>query len=75
MSDDDAPMYPLMAFGTGLADGQVGLELELATDRDEYESREGSVLAIVMTPDHAIELANALIERAELAKRGDAPVN
>lgn len=73
MSDDVAPMYPLMAFGTGIADGQVGLELELATDHEEYESREGSVLAIVMTPDHAIDLANALIERAELAKRG--PVN
>ena len=75
MSDDAAPMYPLMGFGTGLADGQIGLELELATDREEYESREGSVLAIVMTPDHAIELGNALIERAEVAKRGAGPFN
>ncbi|RZI98470.1 MAG: hypothetical protein EON90_13260 [Brevundimonas sp.] len=67
--DDDAPVYPLISFTTGIIDGQIGLELEFATDREDYENRSGSLIATVMTPENAIEIGKALIERGQLARR------
>lgn len=67
--DDDGPLYPLMSFTAGIIDGAVALELEVATDREDYEKREGSVIATVMTAANAIEVGKALIERGEMALR------
>jgi len=67
--EKDAPLYPLIGFTAGIVDGAVALELEVATDREDYEKREGSVVATVMTPAAAIEIGKALVERGELALR------
>jgi hypothetical protein len=67
-NDDDAPLYPLIGYTAGVVDGMIGLELEMATCREEYDKRSGSVLGVVMTPENAIEIGRELIRRGELAK-------
>lgn len=66
--EDDAPVYPLMAYGTGVADDAVVVSLELATDREEYDKREGSWVSAAMSAEHAIELGRDLIALGEQAK-------
>lgn len=68
--EDDAPVYPLLGYGTGAADDAVIVSLELATDHEEYEKREGSWVSAAMTPDNAIELGRQLIAEGEKAKAG-----
>lgn len=66
---DDAPLYPLIGFTLAMVDGAVALELEIATDREGYEKREGSVIGTVMTPENAVEIGKALMETGQLSLR------
>lgn len=68
--DDDVPVYPLLAYGTGLNEDAVVISLEMATNPDQYERREGRWVSTAMTPDQAMEFGRDLIETAERAKAG-----
>jgi hypothetical protein len=71
MSDDDEPpIFPLLGYGTGIVDGTAVVSLELATDREEYDTREGSWVSAAMSGEQAIEFGNALIELGERLKGG-----
>lgn len=70
--DDDAPVYPLLGYGTGEVDGAVVVSLELATNPEEYETRSGSWMSAAMTADHAIAFGKDLIAAGERAKVGRA---
>lgn len=35
------PLHPLLSFATGVADDAVALSFELATDIEQYETRNG----------------------------------
>lgn len=65
---DDAPIFPLIGYGSGVAEGAVLLSLEMATDADQYESRKGAWVSTAMSPDNAMELGRELIALAVAAK-------
>lgn len=67
---DDAPIFPLLGYGSGVAEGAVVLSLEMATDADQYESRKGVWISTAMSPDNAMELGRELIALAVAAKAG-----
>lgn len=66
--DDDAPVFPLLAYGSGITEGAIVLGLEMATDADQYESRKGVWVSTAMSPDNAMELGRELIALAVAAK-------
>lgn len=66
--DDDAPVYPLMGYATGIDSMAVVLALELATNTEEYEKREGSWVSTAISAAHAIELGKELIALGEQVK-------
>lgn len=68
--DDDAPVFPLIGYGSGVTEGAVVLGLEMATDREQYEARKGVWVSTAMSPDNAIELGRDLIALGEKAKAG-----
>ena len=67
MDDDDAPLYPLIGYTAGIVEGAVAVRFEFATCRRDYASGEGESQQFVMTPEAAIELGKALMERGEMA--------
>lgn len=70
MSDDDeAPLRPVVQFSAGVMDEAVALELVAAETVEQLLLLEGRTSRFVFTPDAAIEIGQALIERGELAKR------
>ncbi|MFC7377738.1 hypothetical protein [Brevundimonas sp. GCM10030266] len=72
-AEDDFPdLHPLIAFGTGIIDDLVTLDLEWATSRAQYDAGQGQTVDTVMTAAQAIMLGRALIERGELAAAAEA---
>ncbi|WP_292035678.1 MULTISPECIES: hypothetical protein [unclassified Brevundimonas] len=70
MSDDDeVPLRPVVQFSAGIVDGAIALELVSAETVEQLLLMEGSASRYVLTPDAAIEIGRALIERGELARR------
>lgn len=69
---DGPPLFPLIGFNAGVVDGAVALRLEFATCRDDYDASEGETQQFVMSPEAAIEIGAALIERGRAAKPGAA---
>lgn len=67
---DDAPIFPLIGYGSGVAEGAVVLSLEMATDVDQYESRKGVWVSTAMSLDNAMEPGRELIASAVAAKAG-----
>ena len=65
--DEDAPVYPLLGYGTGEVNGAIVVSFELATDQEEYETRVGSWISTAMSAENAIELGRALIQLGEQA--------
>lgn len=59
---NEPPLHPLLSFATGVADDAVALSFELATDMEQYETRNGDWVSTAMTADVAIELGETLIE-------------
>lgn len=68
--DDDVPIYPVLGYGTGTTDEAVVVSLELATDLEEYETREGSWISVALSADNALAFGQELIALAEQAKAG-----
>lgn len=70
MSDDeDAPLRPVVRFSAGLVEAAVALELVGAETVEQLLLLEGVTHRFVLTPDSAIEIGRALIERGTLAQR------
>ncbi|KAK0341713.1 hypothetical protein LTR94_025273, partial [Friedmanniomyces endolithicus] len=67
--DDEAPLRPVVQFSAGVMDEAVALELVAAETVEQLLLLEGRTSRFVFTPDAAIEISQALIERGELAKR------
>lgn len=67
--DDEAPLRPVVQFSAGIIDEAVALELVAAETVEQLLLQEGVTERFVLTPDAAIEIGQALIERGELAKR------
>ncbi|RZJ02093.1 MAG: hypothetical protein EON90_00405 [Brevundimonas sp.] len=61
--DDDAPVYPLLGFSAGVMEGAVARRLDFATCKEGYASGDSVIHQFVMTPDAAIEIGRALLER------------
>ncbi|WP_288758801.1 hypothetical protein [uncultured Brevundimonas sp.] len=74
MSDDEAPLRPVVQFSAGVVDEVVALELVAAETVEQLLLMEGRTSRFVFKPDAAIEIGQALIERGELAKRAG-PLN
>ena len=64
---DDAPLFPLIGFNTGVVGKAVALRMEFAVCRDGYEAGDGETQQFVMSPDAAIEIGMALVEQGRLA--------
>lgn len=67
---DDQPLFPLLGFTAGVVGGAVALRLEFGTCRETYTAGTGETQQYVMTPEAAIEIGQALIERGALAQGG-----
>lgn len=67
--DDDAPLRPVVQFSAGLIDEAVALELVAAETVEQLLLGEGQAERFVLTPEGAIEIGKALIERGQLALR------
>lgn len=67
--DDDAPLRPVVQFSAGLIDEAVALELVAAETVEQLLLGEAQAERFVLTPEGAIEIGKALIERGQLALR------
>lgn len=67
--DDETPLRPVVQFSAGIIDEAVALELVAAETVEQLLLQEGVTKRFVLTPDAAIEIGRALIERGELALR------
>jgi len=65
--DDDAPLFPVMAYTVGVVEGTVVFRVEYAASQEQYGSRSGEMQQYVLTPDAAIAFGRALAERGALA--------
>jgi len=63
------PLYSLLGFTCGVVETAVALQIEGATRVEELRANEGRVTAYALTPQAAIDLGRALIERGELLLR------
>lgn len=70
--DEPAPLYPLLGFTAAVVEGAVAIRLKFATTPRQYSTHLGEAQQFVMSPDTAIKIGRALIERGELA-RGASP--
>ncbi len=70
--DDEAPLRPVVQFSAGIVDEAVAPELVAAETVEQLLMQEGVKERFVLTPDAAIEIGRALIERGELARRSGA---
>lgn len=69
MDEDNAPLRPVVQFSAGIIDEAVMLELVAAETVEQLVLLEGVTERFVLTPEAAIEIGRALIERGELAAR------
>lgn len=67
--EDDAPLRPVVQFSAGIIDEAVMLELVAAETVEQLVLLEGVSERFVLTPEAAVEIGRALIERGELAGR------
>ena len=70
--DDEAPLRPVVQFSAGIVDEAVAPELVADETVEQLLMKEGVKERFVLTPDAAIEIGRALIERGELARRSGA---
>ncbi|MGV9005880.1 MAG: hypothetical protein ACOH1H_03985 [Brevundimonas sp.] len=62
-------LFPLLGFSAGILDGAVALRLDFATTREGYAAHQSHSRQFVMTPEAAMEVGRALMERGELARQ------
>jgi len=64
----------LTSFSVGTLDGQDAMMvIEIAKTTEEYEQGIRHQMPVAMTPEHALELGEALILAARAAQMGEAP--
>jgi hypothetical protein len=68
-------MLPVLGFTAAVIDGAVSLKIKYATTRDGYRSGRGETQQFVMTPEAAVSIGAALIERGEMLANGIASAN
>ncbi|CAM2917512.1 hypothetical protein [Brevundimonas diminuta] len=69
MSDDGKGLRPVVQFSAGIVDQAIALELVAAETVEQLLLMEGVTERFVLTPEAAIEIGQALIERGEMARR------
>lgn len=69
MSTERPCLRPVVQFSAGVIDEGVALELVAAETVEQLVMMEGVTERFVLTPEAAIEIGQALIERGELARR------
>lgn len=67
--EDQPPLRPVVGFGAAIVDEAVTLELVAAETVEQLLLEEGRIERFVLTPEGAIEVGRALIERGERALR------
>ncbi len=69
MSDDEKGLRPVVQFSAGIVDQAIALELVAAETVEQLLMMEGVTERFVLTPEAAIEIGQALVERGEMARR------
>ena len=67
--DGTVTLFPVMAYSAGIFDGVVGLRLDFAPTGEHYAAGRGEAGQFALTPEAAIEIGRALIDRGELLMR------